>query len=49
MLIRLGKGSQQTLKLRERQAGEGQKLAAISLECFVCDHAFILFLIPDKV
>ena len=49
LLIRLGKGSQQTLELRERQARESQKLSAVSLECFVCDHAFILFLIPDKV
>src|SRR5438046_583207 len=34
LLIRLGKGSQQTLELRERQARESQKLSAISLECF---------------
>ena len=49
LLIRLWKGSQQTLELRERQARESQKLSAVSLECFVCDHAFILFLIPEKV
>src|ERR1700758_1900445 len=49
LLIRLGKGSQQTLELRERQACESQKLAAVSPECLVCDHAFIVFLIPEKV
>ena len=49
LLIRLGKGSQQTLELRERQARESQKLSSVSLKCFVCDHAFILFLIPEKV
>jgi hypothetical protein len=49
LLIRLRKGSQQMLELRERQARESQKLSAVVLECFVCDHAFILFLIPDKV
>src|SRR5437870_1542445 len=41
LLIRLGKGSLQTLELRERQARESQKLSAVSLECFVCGHAFI--------
>ena len=49
LLLRLGEGRQQTLELRERQARESQKLSAVGLECFVCDHAFILFLIPDKV
>src|SRR5438128_7132110 len=49
LLIRLGKGSQQTLELRERQARESQKLSAVGLQCFVCDHPFILFLIPEKV
>src|SRR6266542_2598594 len=49
LLIRLGEGRQQTLELRERQARESQKLSAVGLECLVCDHAFILFLIPDKV
>src|SRR5436305_6080229 len=49
LLIRLGKGSQQTLELRERQARESQKLSAVGLECLVCGHAFILFLIPDNV
>ena len=49
LLIRLGKGSQQTLELRERQAGESQKPSAVVLECFVCDHVFIVFLIPDNV
>src|SRR5437879_6106387 len=49
LLIRLRKGSQQTLELRERQARESQKLSAVGLECFVCDHASILFLIPEKV
>src|SRR5207248_11114152 len=48
-LVRLGKGSQQPLELRERQARQSQKLAAVGPECFVCDHAFILFLIPNKV
>ena len=48
-LIRLGEGSQQALELRERQARESQKLSPVSLKCFVGDHAFILFLIPDKV
>jgi hypothetical protein len=49
LLIRLWKGSQQTLELRERQARESQKRSAVGPECFVCDHAFILFLIPEKV
>ena len=49
LLICLGEGRQQTLELRERQARESQKLSAVGLDCFVCDHAFILFLIPDKV
>src|SRR5436305_10798754 len=49
LLIRLEEGGQQTLELRERQARESQKLSPVGLECFVCDHAFILFLIPDKV
>src|SRR5438105_8732350 len=49
LLIRPWKGSQQKLELRERQARESQKLSAVGLECFVCDHAFILFLIPDNV
>jgi hypothetical protein len=49
LLIRLRKGSQQTLELRERQAREGQKLSAVRLERFACDHAFMLFLIPEKV
>jgi hypothetical protein len=48
-LIRLGKGSQQTLELRERQARESQKLSPVSLKCLVRDHAAILFLIPEKV
>jgi hypothetical protein len=48
-LIRLGKGSQQQLELRERQAREGQKLSPVSLKCFVGGHAFILFLNPNKV
>jgi hypothetical protein len=48
-LVRPGKGSQQTVELRERQARESQKLAAVGPECFVGDHAFILFLIPNKV
>src|SRR5438105_13061418 len=39
-LIRLCKGSQQQLELRERQAREGQKLSAVGLERLVCDHAF---------
>jgi hypothetical protein len=49
LLIRLGKGSQQALELRERQARESQKLSPVSLKYFVCDHAFIVFLIPEKV
>src|SRR3954453_12224162 len=49
LLIRLGKGSQQTLELRERQARESQKLSPVILKCLVCDHASILFLIPEKV
>ena len=49
LLICLGKGSQQTLELRERQARESQKLSPVSLKCLVCDHAFILFLIPENV
>jgi len=49
LLIRLWKGSQQTLELRERQARESQKLSAVGLKCLVCDHAFILFLIPENV
>src|SRR5262249_37502012 len=49
LLIRLGECSQQTLELRERQARESQKLSAVGLERFVCDHAFIVFLITDKV
>src|SRR5207248_2592137 len=48
-LISPWKGSQQASKLRERQASEGQKPAAVGLECFVCDHAPIIFLIPDNV
>ena len=48
-LISPWEGRQQALKLRERQAGEGKKLAAVGLECFVCDHAFIICLIPDNV
>src|SRR5205807_624676 len=44
LLIRLGKGRQETLELRERQARESQKLSAVGLECLICDHAFILFL-----
>src|SRR4051794_6251780 len=48
-LIRLCKGRQQQLELRERQAGEGQKPSPVGLECFVRDHAFILFLIPNNV
>ena len=48
-LMRLGKGSQQALELRERQARESQKLSPVSLKCFVCDHAFIVFLIPNNV
>jgi hypothetical protein len=48
-LVRLGKGSQQALELRERQAREGQKLAAVGPDRFVRDHAFILFLIPNNV
>ncbi len=49
LLIRLGEGRQQALELRERQARESQKLSPISLKCFVGNHAFIVFLIPDKV
>ena len=49
LLIRPWKGSQQQLELRERQARESQKLSAVGLKCLVCDHAFILFLIPEKV
>jgi hypothetical protein len=49
LLIRPWKGSQQNLKLQERQAREGQKLSAGGLERSVCDHAFIVFLIPDNV
>jgi hypothetical protein len=49
LLIRLRKGSQQTLELRERQAREGQKLSAVGLECLICDHAFIVSLIPEDV
>src|SRR5262245_7023705 len=49
LLICLGKGRQQTLELQERQARESQKMPAVGPECFVGDHAFILFLIPDKV
>jgi hypothetical protein len=49
LLICLGKGSQQALELRERQARESQKLSAVGLKSLVCDHAFILFLIPEKV
>src|SRR5436189_790414 len=47
LLIRLSKGSQQAFELRKRQARESQKLSPVSLKCFVRDHAFILFLIPD--
>src|SRR5437764_8102825 len=49
LLIRLGKGGQQALELRERQARESQTLSAVGLKCLVCDHTFILFLIPDNV
>jgi hypothetical protein len=49
LLICLGKGSQQTLELRKCQAREREKLSAIGLECFVRDHAFMVFLIPEKV
>ena len=49
MLIRPCKGSQQALELRERQARESQKLSPVSLKCLVCDHAFTVFLIPNKV
>jgi hypothetical protein len=49
LLIRLGKGAQQTLELRKCQARESQKLSAVVLECFVRDHPFIVFLIPEKV
>jgi len=49
LLIRLGEDRQQTLELRKRQACESQKLSAVGLECFACDHTSILFLIPDKV
>src|ERR1700733_11434787 len=49
LLIRLGKGRQQTLELRERQPRGSQKLSAISLECWVCDHVSILFVIPETV
>ena len=48
-LISPWKGSQQNLKLRERQASQGQKLSAVGQECVGCDHAFIIFLIPDNV
>src|SRR5690349_1074393 len=36
LLIRLGKGSQQSLELRKRQARESQKLPAIGPKCLVC-------------
>src|SRR5690349_13232612 len=49
LLIRLGKGSQQALELRERQARESQKLSAVRPECLVCDHVSILVLIPENV
>src|SRR5579871_1286 len=49
LLIRPCKGSQQALELRERQARESQKLSPVSLKCLVCDHAFTVFLIPNKV
>src|SRR5262245_1258166 len=47
-LIRLGKGSQQTSELRERQARESQKRSPVSLKCVVRDHAFIIFLFPEN-
>jgi hypothetical protein len=43
------KGRQQTLKLRERQASEGQEPPPVRLEWFVSDHAPIISLIPDNV
>jgi hypothetical protein len=43
-LIGPWKGRQQTLKLRERQASEGQKPPPVRLECFVSDHAPIVSL-----
>ena len=49
LLIRLGKGRQQPWELRERQTRESQKLPAVGLKCLVCDHAFIVFLIPNNV
>src|ERR1700677_4083817 len=49
LLIRPWKGSQPKLQLQERQASEGQKLSARDLEGAVCDHTFIIFLIPDNV
>ena len=48
-LIGRREGGQQKLKLRERQAGEGQKLPTIALECCVGDHAAIVTLISDNV
>jgi hypothetical protein len=48
-LIGPWKGRQQTLKLRERQAREGQKPPPVRLEYFVSDHAPIVSLIPDNV
>ena len=49
LLIGPWKGRQQTLKLRGRQASEGQKPPPVCQECFVADHAPIVFLIPDNV
>src|SRR5881227_3658702 len=49
LLIRLREGSQQPLELRERQTRQSQKLPAVGLKCLVRDHAFILWLIPEKV
>jgi hypothetical protein len=48
-LISPWKGTQQNLKPRQRQAGEGQKRAAVGLESFVCDHTSSVSLIPDYV
>jgi hypothetical protein len=48
-LISPREGTQQKLKLRQPQASEGQKLAAVGLESLVCDHTSTILLIPDNV
>jgi hypothetical protein len=48
-LVRLGKGPQQALELRERQARESQELAAVGPECFLLDDVFIFFLYSNRM